>query len=135
MHIGELAEQTKTSVETLRYYEKEGLIPTPPRSEGGYRIYPESTISFVNFIRSAKSVGFTLKECRDLLAIFNSRDAHTCQEVKDLSSAKLANLEAQMNALASMHKTLTAIANACNGSNKSAAHCSILDTLQQRKLP
>ena len=131
MKIGELSKLSNIPIETLRYYEREGLIPSPPRSEGGYRDYPNSTQAFLTFIKSAKSVGFTLKECRDLLAIFVSRDAHTCAEVKDLSEQKLDDLDAQMKALATMHSTLKAISNACCGGEESAANCVILNQFER----
>jgi MerR family Zn(II)-responsive transcriptional regulator of zntA len=129
MRIGELSTQCKIPVETIRYYEKEGLIPAPPRRASGYRDYPESSVSFLSFIQSAKAVGFSLNECRDLLSIFVSRDAHTCSEVKTLSEQKLDDLQVQMQALANMHETLKAISDACCGGDESAANCAILNTL------
>ena len=132
MRIGELSTQSNIPVDTIRYYEKEGLIPAPPRRESGYRDYPEDSLSFLSFIQSAKAVGFSLKECRDLLSIFVSRDAHTCEEVKTLSEQKLDDLQAQMQALANMHKTLKAISDACCGGEESAANCAILNTFEGR---
>lgn len=135
MRIGELAQRSGVPVETLRYYEKEGLIAPPPRSAAsGYRDYPESVLHYLFFIRSAKAVGFTLNECRDLLAIFVRRDAHTCAEVKSLAEDKLAQLQQQMQELQSMHTSLKAIADACCGGDESAAHCSILNQLEGKSL-
>ncbi len=133
MRIGELARESGLAVETVRYYEKEGLIAAPPRSPAGYRDYSSLTLHYLNFIRSAKAVGFSLKECRDLLAIFVSRDAHTCAEVKGLSEEKLTQLEQQMEALQRMHQTLKAISDACCGGDESAVNCSILDQLEGKK--
>lgn len=133
MRIGELAKKATIPVETLRYYEKEGLIAKPPRSHSGYRDYPADTLQYLNFIRSAKAVGFSLKECRDLLAIFAKRDAHTCAEVKQLSEDKLMELQEKMQSLRRMHQTLKAISDACCGGEESAAHCSILDALEQKE--
>ena len=134
MRIGELARASGLAVETVRYYEKEGLIAAPPRSPAGYRDYSEQTLHYLNFIRSAKAVGFSLKECRDLLAIFVSRDAHTCAEVKDLSEEKLTQLEQQMEALQRMHQTLKAISDACCGGDESAVNCTILNQLEGKRL-
>lgn len=134
MRIGELARESGLAVETIRYYEKEGLIAAPPRSPSGYRDYPPLTLHYLNFIRSAKAVGFSLKECRDLLAIFVSRDAHTCAEVKNLSEEKLTQLEWQMEALQRMHQTLKAISDACCGGDESAVNCSILNQLEGKPL-
>lgn len=133
MRIGELAKRSGITTDTLRYYEKEGLITAPLRSTSGYRDYPAVTLQYLNFIRSAKAVGFSLKECRDLLAIFVRRDAHTCAEVKQLSEDKLLELQDKMQALQMMHQTLKAISDACCGGEESAAHCSILDALQQKE--
>nr|CAA6827545.1 MAG: Unknown protein [uncultured Thiotrichaceae bacterium] len=133
MRIGELAKQSNIPADTLRYYEKEGLIAEPPRSQAGYRDYPPVTLQYLNFIRSAKTVGFSLKECRNLLAIFVKRDAHTCAEVKQLSDGKLLELEEKMQSLQMMHQTLEAISSACCGGEESAAHCSILDALEQKE--
>ena len=130
MQIGQLAKESGIAVDTLRYYEKEGLIAPPPRSTAGYRNYPLLTLHYLNFIRSAKAVGFSLKECRDLLTIFVKRDSHTCAEVKSLSEDKLNQLELQMQELQSMHQTLKAISDACCGGDESAAHCSILNQLE-----
>jgi MerR family Zn(II)-responsive transcriptional regulator of zntA len=134
MRIGEMARLSGIAVDTLRYYEKEGLIAAPPRGPAGYRDYPDVTLQYLSFIRSAKAVGFSLKECRNLLAIFVRRDAHTCAEVKQLSEDKLLELEDKMRSLEMMHQTLKAISDACCGGDESAAHCSILEALQQKEL-
>ncbi|MBV1915793.1 MAG: Zn(2+)-responsive transcriptional regulator [Pseudomonadales bacterium] len=130
MRIGELAKNSGLTVETLRYYEKQGVISAPPRTESGYREYPPETVYFLHFVQSAKSVGFSLKECRNLLGIFHHRDAHTCAEVKQLSETKLEQLNQQMQNLMAMHQTLKAISDACCGSSESAANCAILNHLE-----
>jgi MerR family Zn(II)-responsive transcriptional regulator of zntA len=130
MRIGELSTQCNIPVETIRYYEKEGLIPAPPRLDSGYRDYPSNSVAFLHFIQSAKAVGFSLNECRDLLSIFTSRDSHTCSEVKTLSEQKLDDLQTQMQALAKMHETLKAISDACCGGEETAANCAILNTFE-----
>lgn len=132
MRIGELAKRSGLTVDTLRYYEKEGVIAAPPRSTSGYRNYPPEVLQFLSFIQSAKAIGFSLKECRNLLEIFHHRDAHTCAEVKNLSESKLLELEQQLLNLKSMHQTLKAISDACCGRDESAAHCSILNRLSNK---
>ena len=129
MRIGELSTRSDIPVETIRYYEKEGLLPEPPRTASGYRDYDSSSVQFLQFIRRAKSLGFSLSECRDLLSIFVTRDAHTCAEVKTLSEAKLNDIQMQMKTLEAMHHTLQAISDACCGGDESAAHCAILNSL------
>lgn len=131
MRIGEVARRSNIPIDTLRYYEKSGLIKEPPRSSAGYREYSEDILQYLNFIRRAKAVGFSLKECASLLAIFNSRDSHTCAEVKSQAEAKLVELEQQMAELKRIHQTLKDISDACCGGDESAIHCSILDSLEQ----
>lgn len=133
MRIGELAQRSGVPVETLRYYEKTGLIHAPPRHSNGYRDYPDITLQYLTLIRSAKAVGFSLQECQELLTIFSQRDSHTCAEVKALAETKLAALEAQMQQLQHMHHTLQLIADACCGGNESASYCSILDSLEGKR--
>lgn len=130
MKIGELAKQSTLSVDTLRYYEKIGLIDTPGRTESGYRNYSADTPQYLHFIQRAKSVGFSLAEIRDLLGIFLTRSRHTCGDVKVLSEAKLRVLESQMEELQAMHKTLKALSDACCGGDESAINCSILNSLE-----
>ena len=130
MKIGEIARETKLSVDTLRYYEKMGLIDKPRRTQNGYRDYSSDTVQYLGFIRRAKAVGFSLGECRDLMGIFLKRSTHTCGDVKKLSEAKLRTLEVQMAQLKDMHKTLKAISDACCGGDESALHCSILASLE-----
>lgn len=125
-----MAKQSELSVDTLRYYEKQGLIDVPPRNTSGYREYPEVTLQFLKLINNAKAVGFSLKECRNLLAIFHHRDEHTCSEVKTLAEQKLEALQQQMQQLEQMHRTLQKIADACCGGEESAIQCSILDELK-----
>ncbi len=130
MRIGEIAKRSHISTETLRYYEKQGLISPQSRSANGYRDYSEEALSHLRFIQRAKLVGFSLKECKDLLSIFISRDEHSCREVKALAESKLEEIEKKMQELKNMHQTLQAISDACCGGDESAIHCTILDSLE-----
>jgi len=130
MKIGELAKLSGTSSDTLRYYEKIGLVAPTMRSTNGYRQYNAETLQQLRFIRRAKGVGFSLKECRQLLTIFQTRDKHTCAEVKELTEIKLQQIQQQMLELEAMHTTLKQIADACCGGSASALSCSILDSLE-----
>jgi len=131
MQIGELAKRSGLPIDTLRYYEKQGLIPEPPRKASGYRDYPMVTLQYLHLIHRAKSVGFSLKECQDLLAIFTSRDEHTCAEVKTLAAQKLLDLETRMQKITLMHDTLKSISDACCGGTEAATYCSILSKLEE----
>jgi MerR family Zn(II)-responsive transcriptional regulator of zntA len=131
MQIGELAKRSGLPIDTLRYYEKQGVIPEPPRKASGYRDYPVITLQYLHLIHSAKSVGFSLKECQNLLAIFISRDKYTCAEVKTLADQKLQDLETQMQKITLMHNTLKSISDACCGGAEVATYCSILNKLEE----
>lgn len=135
MKIGELAKLSGTSADTLRYYEKIGLVAPSQRTTNGYRQYDPHTLQHLHFIRRAKNVGFSLKECRQLLTIFQTRDTHTCAEVKDLTELKLQQIQQQMLELKAMHTTLKQINDACcGGGSASALSCSILDSLERGEI-
>lgn len=132
MKIGELSKQSGIPVETLRYYEKQGLISQPSRLANGYRDYSNETVSHLHFIKRAKKVGFSLKECKELLSIFVSKDQHTCRDVKSLAENKLEKIHQQMQELEQMHHTLQNISDACCGGDESAINCTILDALEEQ---
>lgn len=131
MRIGELSTHSGISVETLRYYEKQGLIASPQRLANGYRDYSSEILSHLGFIKRAKKVGFSLRECKQLLSIFTSRDQYTCNDVKALAESKLSAIQQQMQALQQMHSTLQKISNACYGGEESAINCTILESLDK----
>lgn len=131
MKIGELSKKSGIPIETLRYYEKEGLIAAPKRLENGYRDYPKTTVNHLHFILRAKKVGFSLKECKELLSIFISKDQHTCQDVKSLAEIKLKEIQQKMQELEQMHDTLQNISDACCGGDESAINCTILGALEK----
>jgi len=128
--IGQVARQSGVSIETIRFYEREGLIDKPPRSRAGYRQYPAETVSRVRFIRRAKALGFSLKEVRELLAMRVNRDGNSA-EVKARAEAKIADIDAKMRALQRMKETLVVITAACDGCAPVSA-CPILDALEAK---
>jgi len=130
MKIGQLAKVVGIEIQTLRYYESQGLLSKPMRLENGYRDYPVSTVSSLNFIKKAKLVGFTLKEIKDLLAIQVTKDEHTCQEVKHFTQAKLHEISHKITELLAIKSALKKIHASCCGGNETAAHCSILSALE-----
>ena len=134
MRIGELAKSSNTSVEALRFYEKEGLLCSPERSENGYRDYPISSVPQMKFVLRAKKAGFTLKECRELLTIRYTPENYTCGDVKTLSQIKLKQIEEKIVELQQMQHTLSIISDACCGGNESAEYCSILSALEEEGL-
>ena len=130
MRIGVLAAETDTSVETLRYYEAEGLIPEPRRSESGYRLYSAQDVRRVSFIRRARGMGFSLKETAELLSLQVEKEAATCGEVKTLAEKKLSVIEEKIAELNKMKAALRQVTEACAGGEASAVHCTILGALE-----
>jgi MerR family Zn(II)-responsive transcriptional regulator of zntA len=130
MKIGNLSTSVGIDIQTLRYYESQGLLAEPQRLENGYRDYPESAITRLKFIKKAKLVGFTLKEIKDLLAIQVTKDEHTCQEVKSFTQIKLDEISKKINELSKIKMALKKIHTSCCGGNETAAHCSILSALE-----
>lgn len=128
--IGELSKLTGCNIETLRYYEREGLLPAPPRGDNGYRYYPNDTVARVRFILHAKQLGFTLSDIADLLSIQVQKDASTCADVKHIALQKLELIQRKINELEAMYQALEKVAQACDGSENSARHCTILQALE-----
>ena len=127
MTIGQVARQTGVSVETIRYYEKEGLINEPERSPSGYRQYQEETIKRVLFIQRAKEVGFTLKEISDLLLIQSKPDAR-CGDLLNKATLKVAQIEEKIHELQRMKQSLQQLTEECM-SDSGLEDCPILDAL------
>ena len=130
MRIGALAAETATTVETLRYYEAEGLIPEPRRSVSGYRLYSAKDMRRVSFIRRARGMGFSLKETAELLSLQVEKEAATCGEVKSLANKKLIVIDEKIAELNKMKAALQQVTEACVGGQESAVHCTILGALE-----
>lgn len=131
MTIGKLAKKCGVGVETVRFYEREGLIEEPPRRESGYRQYPEETVHRLRFIRKAKKLGFTLKEIRELLELRLDGE-QTCDEVRSLAEAKIADIEEKIGLLQKMRTALGELVVACKSSKKTEA-CPILRAIEKEK--
>ena len=125
--IGEVARQTGIGVETVRFYEKRGLIDEPPRTEAGYRQYPENTAPRIRFIRHAKELGFTLTEIKELLHL-RLDAATTCDDVRHMAEKKRMDIMARIESLQGMEHALRKLIDACSSSGP-AGHCPILDAL------
>lgn len=135
--IGELAEVAAVGVETIRFYERKGLIEQPPRPVSGFRRYGADAVRRILFIRQAQELGFTLAEIRQLLdlRLDPSRD---CAEVKGEALAKIGDIDGRIRSLRSMRAALVAITQACSGEG-STSDCPILDAIEssagERKTP
>ncbi len=129
MRIGELSKHTGFQVETLRYYEKQGLLDPASRTESGYREYNNDSLKQLQFIRQAKSVGFSLKEITELLTLRVDRDQHSCGEVKSIAELKIEQIDTKIVELGKMRDALYKITDACCGGLEPATSCTILNSL------
>ena len=127
--IGRLASEAGVNLETVRYYERRGLLPRPPRSASGYRLFPVEAARRLRFIRRAQELGFSLGEIRELLSLRVSRTS-TSAEVKARAEAKLADIEARIKSLESMKKSLRKLTKVCAGCGPIAG-CPILESLDR----
>jgi len=123
--IGTLAKRAGVGIDTVRYYERNGLLAARTRLASGYRRYGELEISRLRFIRRAQALGFTLKEIRELLTLSAQRDV---ARVKRTAQAKLADVEERIVALERMRQGLSSLIAACPGHGR-AADCPILKAL------
>jgi len=126
MTIGALSRQTGVHIETIRYYERDGVLPKPPRTDGGHRIYDESHVRRLRFIRHARELGFTLAEVRNLLRLVDGR-AYSCAEVKALTLAHSRAIRRKIADLERLDQKLQELADQCP--DEDTLYCPIVDTL------
>jgi MerR family mercuric resistance operon transcriptional regulator len=122
----ELARRTGCNLETIRYYEKIGMMPDPPRTASGYRVYDEAHVSRLRFILRARELGFAIEEIRGLLALVDG-GTQTCAEVKERTERHLADVRAKIADLKRMERVLAATAAKCTGDE--VPDCPVLDAL------
>ena len=125
--IGQVAKAVGIGVETVRFYEREGLFDPPPRRPSGYRQFPEDVIHRLRFIRRAKELGFSLKEIRDLLGLRLDSGA-TCADVRDRAARKIEAIQERVRDLQRMKRALAKLITACDG-DADVDHCPILISL------
>jgi MerR family mercuric resistance operon transcriptional regulator len=125
--IGQVARQGGVGIETVRFYERQGLVDEPARKESGYRQYPENVVARLRFIKRAKELGFSLKEIKQLIAL-RFDPATSCADVKQQAEAKVADIEAKIRDLQRMRKALLKLAASCKGRGP-VQECSILEAL------
>lgn len=129
--IGKMASAAEVSIETIRYYEREGLIPEPPRRSSGYRQYTPATIDRIRFIKQAKDLGFTLAEIKELLSL-SIGPKTTCANVRSIAKAKIADIDAKITALKYIRLALAKLADQCQGGGP-VSDCPILEALRKPK--
>lgn len=127
MKIGEVAERSGCHPETVRYYERIGLLPAPPRTAGGYRDYRPADADRLRFISRGRELGFSLEEIRSLLGLAED-DGMSCQDVDRLARGHLLDIRNRLNDLQRMASELERVIGSCSGGER--GQCAILDTLR-----
>ncbi len=126
--IGKLAQAANINHETVRFYERKGLLPKPSRSPAGYRLYTDDDLKRLHFILLAKKHGFTLADIQELLEL-RVAPSSTCEEVKLKADQKITIIKDKIAELRSMQRALTTLASTCHGSGP-AGKCPILDAFE-----
>lgn len=126
--IGKVANETGVGIETIRFYEREGLIPEPPRRDSGYRQYPPATIDRIRFIKRARDLGFTLAEIKELLGLSVGPNT-TCADVKQKALEKMKTVDAKIHDLKRIRQALKRLTDQCHGKGP-ASECPILKNLE-----
>jgi MerR family mercuric resistance operon transcriptional regulator len=127
IHIGELAQKTGCNIETIRYYERIGLLPSPPRSAGRYRVYEIPDVRRLAFIRRARELGFTLDEVRTLLALAASDGDRTCAQVREVAACHLTEVRDKIADLRAMERVLADAVRRCDAGETPG--CPLIDAL------
>ena len=127
--IGKLALQADVTTDTVRYYEKEGLLAPASKTGAGYRLYDEDAVRRLRFIKQAQQCGFSLTEIRELLTLKNS-DAACCKDVKSVAITKKLQLEHKVRALQVMSQALSELIDICNNETRPLDECPILAALE-----
>ena len=130
LRTGEVAARAGVNIQTLRYYERRGLIPEPERRASGYREYPPDAVRVIRFIKRSQELGFTLSEVEELLRIRGDQTA-SCAEVRASAKAKIDDIELKVQSLRAMKRALGILVNSCT-SDGSARECPILEALDER---
>ncbi|WP_447969986.1 MerR family transcriptional regulator [Nitrospira sp. M1] len=130
MLIGTLSNETGVHIETIRYYERIGLLPKPSRSEGGHRLYTRDQVNLLMFIRRSRELGFSLDEIRTLLRLVDGK-RYTCQQVKKITDNHLGEVKRKIVDLRKLQKTLGEISSHCEGGL--VPDCPIIDALFEEK--
>ncbi|RKZ79577.1 MAG: MerR family transcriptional regulator [Gammaproteobacteria bacterium] len=126
--IGQLAQRAKCKVETVHYYEKSGLMPEPPRTEGGHRLYALADVKRLNFIRRSRELGFSIKQINDLLKFIDEPN-HYCGEVKAMAMIQAREVQQKIDDLKRLQVALNEMIIQCTGEGFSINDCPIIDAL------
>jgi MerR family mercuric resistance operon transcriptional regulator len=135
LQIGQVARKTGLSIDAIRFYEKEGLLPPPSRTEGGYRLYREREVADLEFIQKAQQLGFSLNEIRELFSI-QRHPEEVCVHVRDLIVEKLSVIREKIAELQMLETDLTGALRQCRKALRQAEHrdsCPVLEEIAARR--
>ncbi len=124
--IGELSKRADVIVETIRYYEKIGLMPDPPRSSGGFRMYSDTHLQRLAFIRRCRELGFSQPEVRKLLTLVDDHN-YTCDEVREMTERQLGSVRSKIRDLQNLEMALSDMVSECKGGD--VPDCPIINIL------
>lgn len=127
LKTGELAKRAGVNIETIRFYERKGLLPVPPRRESGYREYPSENVRLLRFIKRAQELGFSLAEIKELLAL-RVQKGTTCAEVREQAEHKLEDVRQKIADLKAIERALGKLTASCTGRGP-LTQCPILENL------
>ena len=129
--IGKLAHAADVNVETIRFYERKGILKQPAK-QGAFRYYPSEYISRIKFIKRSQELGFTLRETRELLDL-KIKDQSKCRDVLDKTEEKISEINKKIKDLKNMKKSLEGLAKCCVDSEQPLSECPILDCFLEEK--
>jgi len=124
--IGELSKRSEVNIETIRYYERIKLLPAPPRTASGHRVYGSTDLRILVFIRRSRELGFSLDEIRALLRLGGPEEA-SCREVREIATHHLENIRSKLHDLKKLERLLATTVSRCSG--RTAPDCPVLDIL------
>lgn len=127
--IGDLSRRTGVNIETIRYFEKVGLLTTPPRTEGGHRVYDETHLRSLGFIRRARELGFTPAEVRAILTL-GGPDGASCDDVRGIAEHHLQQVRTKMADLAQIERLLALTIEQCAGGD--ASECAVIEMIEDQ---
>jgi len=130
MTIGQLAQKSNMDSQTIRYYEHQGLMMKPDRTESNYRVYDDEAIERLAFINRAKQIGFSLNDIKTLLGLADGKVTQ-CDDVREFAETRLSKIQSQISDLKAMEKILSKLVRQC-ATSEEISECPILETLTEK---
>lgn len=130
--IGGVARRARVNIDTLRYYERRGLVAKPPRTESNYRLYDEEAVRRVRFIKNAQGLGFSLEEITELLSL-KAAPGSRCADVRERAERKIGEIDEKLRSLKVMRRNLSRLVAECKG-ERPVSECPILESLDEGRV-